>query len=429
MDGSGDLQTRLNTALRLHQEGELEAALEGYASVSAELSGGAACTVFSNMGAVAMDQGQYEVARAHFSTAGMHDPSNVSAMLNEAIVLTSKLGQHKAAMAKCVRALQLDDANPKTYHLLGNVMQELGRPEQATKYFALAESLATAAAAALAATAVTDGSTGVGGGGGDHDWHGKAWADRSPIAALPLGAKGTLRIGDTDYMLECLSQTPLVVSVRGFLSDAEADHIVNRAGKQLAASFVMGGDGGTERGDGLVGTASREGAYRTSDNAWLATDDDVLNAVQMRLAAVLGLKPSAFAQHSEELQVVHYKQDGEFRLHHDSSSMHPRFLTCLMYLNSLDEDQGGATWFPHTGAHRTVDMSVNEAMAMAAEGGEGMGVQARPAKGNVLIFFNHDVKTGAIDPAAVHSSTKLLASSKWIANWWVENSAALFAQP
>jgi Flp pilus assembly protein TadD len=120
MNESGDLQTRLNAALRLHREGELEAALEGYASVSAELSGGAACTVFSNMGAVAMAQGQYEAARAHFSAAGTHDPNNVSAMLNEAIVLTSKLGQHKEAMAKCVRALQLDDANPKTYHLLGN---------------------------------------------------------------------------------------------------------------------------------------------------------------------------------------------------------------------------------------------------------------------------------------------------------------------
>jgi tetratricopeptide (TPR) repeat protein len=72
------------------------------------------------MGAVAMAQGQYEAARAHFSAAGTHDPNNVSAMLNEAIVLTSKLGQHKEAMAKCVRALQLDDANPKIYHLLGN---------------------------------------------------------------------------------------------------------------------------------------------------------------------------------------------------------------------------------------------------------------------------------------------------------------------
>ena len=306
-------------------------------------------------------------------------------------------------------------------------MQELGRPEQATKYFALAESLATAAAEAEAATAGTD----IGGGREGHDWHGKAWVDKSPLAALSLGAKGTMRIGDTDYMLECLSQAPLVIRVGGFLSDTEADHIVNRAGKQLAASFVMGGDGGTEReegGGGLVGTASREGSYRTSDNAWLATDDDVLDFIQTRLAAVLGLKTSAFAHHSEELQVVHYKQGGEFKLHHDSSSMHPRFLTCLMYLNSLDENQGGATWFPHTGTHRAVDMSINEAIAMATEGGEGMGVQVRPTKGDVLIFFNHDVKTGAIDPAAVHSSTKLLAASKWIGNWWVENTATLFAQ-
>ena len=51
--------------------------------------------------------------------------------------------------------------------------------------------------------------------------------------------------------------------------------------------------------------------------------------------------------YKKDLQVVHYTEGGQFKVHHDSSSFHPRLLTSLFYLNSPSiSNGGGETWFP-----------------------------------------------------------------------------------
>ena len=423
--GVTDLDMELNAdailkeALSLHKSGDVLGALESYEKVVPLLPSPAASQVLSNMGAIRMARGEYPEAESLFSSAGEKDPSNKSALLNQAIVLTTKLGEHKKALGKCIKALKLDDRNIQVYHLLGNIMQELGREQEALRYFAIAEGIANEEAAVT-----TDGSSTATVG----EWYGREWSLSSPLTSLKMGQRGSLNLSGEDkklYNFECLSEEPLLIRLEGFVTAAETSHIIARASSKLENSFVMG----SSKTD-----TSREGTYRSSDNAWLASDDDELQAIQRRLSNLLGLSATAFAFHSEELQVVRYETGGEFKVHHDSSQMHPRFVTCLMYLNSLEEGDGGATWFPFIGMRRegnaASSMSVQDAIARATEGEGGeqeRGLLVRPTQGDVLLFFNHNVVTGALDPTAVHSSTKLQGpKEKWIANWWVESHPDLF---
>ena len=68
-----------------------------------------------------------------------------------------------------------------------------------------------------------------------------------------------------------------------------------------------------------------------------------------------GIPSGYLKEKSEELQVVRYPESGRFKVHHDSSSFHPRLLTALFYLNDVGEGKeisaenlhvSGGTWFP-----------------------------------------------------------------------------------
>lgn len=58
------------------------------------------------------------------------------------VLLTTKLEQHAKAIKHCGLAIKLDGNNYKAYHLMGNILQNINRPEEAMKYFVMAENIA-----------------------------------------------------------------------------------------------------------------------------------------------------------------------------------------------------------------------------------------------------------------------------------------------
>jgi prolyl 4-hydroxylase len=234
----------------------------------------------------------------------------------------------------------------------------------------------------------------------------------------------------------------LIFIAPSFLNEAECLHIKERAvAARMEKSFVMGGgmsyassssssgpaaavatDIGTEGS-----TASIKEMYRSSYNAWLSVDT-VLASLQKRVAALTEIPLTYIQLKSEELQVVRYEAHGQFKVHHDSSAFHPRLLTALMYLNTVDD--GGETWFPYATdmtetapieVPSTVEDAIKAALQKYESDGSSFGVKTKPLQGDALIFFNCDSTGRELDISAVHAGLPVLSSEKWVANYWIDN--------
>lgn len=405
----------LGGALKQHAAGNLEAALLGYLDAlpmlrEADADGAVLAKVSSNVGAIYMRQGEYALARDHFQLAVEACPSDAAARMNLAIVLTSQLDQHAEALVHARRVVEQSPDNSKAHHLVGNILQSSGDERAAEPYFVAAERLAQAAMASESA----------------------ASSERENMSSLFARLHGVV-VGDSleaeadgqRFSMRCLSVRPLVFSVRGLLSSQECAHIVARSADKLQRSFAMGGgrEQGEERGAGEPPSVDGWQAPRASANTWLSADA-VLSALQRRVAALTGLSAAHVAQRSEELQVVRYGSGGYFSLHQDSSAFHRRRVTALLYLCDLPEGAGGETWFPFAGregdaAADSVQEAIDRAKAWSPYAGQGLLVS--PRLGDGVIFLNHVISDGSLDPTAVHAGLEVADGfEKWVANYWVD---------
>jgi prolyl 4-hydroxylase len=475
-DGSLSLGQRVTNALENHKTGLLDEAILSYENVLPELTGKLASTLHSNVGSIYMNKGENDRARDHFALAVEAEPDNANAHFNLAVILTSKFEVHGKAIKHCGTALKLDPSMYKALHLMGNILQNLGKDIEAEKYFVMAENLARELTEqTLQAVPNRD----------EKGSEGKLGWARFKIMEAKLGEEFDVQKSefekentgvayDENYRLICISERPLVFRIPQFVTSQEGDHIIGRADKQLKKSFVMGGQTAVADQFGAAqvtddGSAAKDvdtsQLYRSSYNAWLHPDE-LATQLQRRLSHLTGFPLQLFSQKSEELQVVKYERGGQFKVHHDSSAFHPRLLTALLYLNDVPEGSGGETWFPFAGERRAFNLTVEEAISSALEmhestsaaptcpsnielaesdrletGTSHMGLYVRPVRGDAIIFFNH-LPSGAVDSAAVHAGLPMRDSStaapggvntknieKWIANYWVEQDfKILFAE-
>ena len=461
------LSDRITGALGMHKNGQLDEAIVAYESVLPNLTGKLASTLHSNVGAIYMNKGENDQAKKHFTLAVDAEPQNPQSHFNLAVLLTSKFEAHGKAIYHCGTALQIDPTMYKALHLMGNILQNIGKDADAQKYFIMAENLAREQSR-QADTAIPkdDESNRTGSTVGKSE---AGWSQFA-IMHLKIGNSVTVRSSSSiydastsdntaEYQLICISERPLIFKIPQFMTEEECDHIIGRAVGQLEKSFVMGGQtpsieksetvvasSGTMLGDDVEAGPDQK-LYRSSYNAWLHPDELAI-CLQARLADSTGLPIQLFRHKSEELQVVKYDLGGQFKVHHDSSAFSPRLLTALLYLNSIPENSGGETWFPFAGEDRKFELSVEEAILAASnmhtsassrtEDVTGTderlrnGLFVRPERGDAIIFFNH-LRSGAIDSAAVHAGLPVLLSEgskgkgieKWIANYWVEQDFAM----
>jgi prolyl 4-hydroxylase len=198
----------------------------------------------------------------------------------------------------------------------------------------------------------------------------------------------------TERSLLVLSTAPRILIMDNFVSHAECQEI-----KALALA------------QGLTASETARpttpGA-RTSSTTWLrpGTDPQGVVARVYQRAAQLVRIPNVTTGCAEDLQVVHYQRDQEYRAHYDftvSASPSLRLATLLLYL----EDGGGATYFP------------------LAAGGS---LQVPPRAGTALLFYNV-LPDGNPDERSLHASLPVVVANnsssdelppeKWIANLWI----------
>ena len=117
---------------------------------------------------------------------------------------------------------------------------------------------------------------------------------------------------EIELFLEVLSLEPRAFVIENFLSDYEAQTIIDTATPKLGKSTV----GNAEQ------EGKREDRSRTSRNAWVSRDSNsVTDTLFRRAADVLGMDQSKFVNkpygNTEDLQVVRYEVGQRYDAHHD----------------------------------------------------------------------------------------------------------------
>ncbi|MEN9343842.1 MAG: hypothetical protein RLZZ453_629 [Chlamydiota bacterium] len=195
--------------------------------------------------------------------------------------------------------------------------------------------------------------------------------------------------------VQVLSTSPRIVYVENFLTDAECNHLIERAKPQLKRSTVLS--------DQLVeGKVDALNDARTSQGMFLEkpTQDPILKRIEARISQLAGI-PEA---NGEGMQILRYALGGEYRPHYDyfdpntpggSACYHrggQRIATAIIYLATIEE--GGETIFPY------------------------VGIGVKPVKGAITLFYNC-TPDGKEDPLSLHGGAPVLSGEKWVAVKWL----------
>jgi prolyl 4-hydroxylase len=186
-------------------------------------------------------------------------------------------------------------------------------------------------------------------------------------------------------------QQPMIAVLENVLTYDECDEVIRRSIDKLQRSTTV--DPGTGQH-----TVIRD---RTSEGTYFATGaDPFITKLDRRIAELMG-QP---VEHGEGLQIMHYREGGEYRPHFDffaleqaGSHVHlrtggQRVATLIMYLN--DVEAGGGTSFPK------------------------LGLEIKPKKGSA-VYFEYANSLGQLDELTLHAGEPVLQGEKWIMTKWM----------
>lgn len=236
--------------------------------------------------------------------------------------------------------------------------------------------------------------------GGPKDWPAAIdYLERAALSDPLLAASHKLLIenglsasacDEREFAKDVVADDPHIYWVRGFLSAAECDLLVDFARPVLTPSVIV--DPATNQ--------FRPDPIRTSDNAMFPWPNETpwIHSINCRIAAATGIDVA----NGEPLQILNYQVGREYRKHSDALPAEPnqRVVTALIYLNG--DYEGGETSFP------SLDLTL------------------RGGVGDMLVFSNVDRK-GAPHPLAQHIGEPVTSGQKWLASRWIR--AGAFGNP
>ena len=181
---------------------------------------------------------------------------------------------------------------------------------------------------------------------------------------------------------EVVSASPHLTLFRGLFSAEECRYLAEAAAPMLAPSVVVDPATGAQRPDPV----------RVSDSMGFTAplENPAVHALNQRIAAASGTS----AAQGEPLQVLRYRQGGEYRPHFDAipGFANQRILTMIVWLN--EDYEGGETLFMKTGA------------------------KLRGRTGDAILFRNA-LPDGSRDPDAAHAGLPVTRGEKLIASRWI----------
>jgi prolyl 4-hydroxylase len=224
---------------------------------------------------------------------------------------------------------------------------------------------------------------------------------RLNITTAPVYAPGDLhsmfaaieeKWGDA-YGINVLSTEPWVVTFDNFLSEEEADALI----ETNKGNWERSTDTGSVNAFGETGRVLSVG--RTSSNAWCRSgclNNPHVQNVMKKIEDVTMVPRVNF----ESFQVLQYEIGQKYNVHHDMSprqtllSCGPRILTFFLYLSDVEE--GGETGFPR------------------------LGIDVKPKKGKALLWpSTMDSNLEQMDPRTHHEAKPVVVGKKFAANTWI----------
>ncbi|KAG2549140.1 hypothetical protein PVAP13_9KG172500 [Panicum virgatum] len=181
-----------------------------------------------------------------------------------------------------------------------------------------------------------------------------------------------------------LSWRPRAFLHKGFLTDAECDHLIALAKDKLEKSMVADNESGK----------SVQSEVRTSSGMFLEKkQDEVVTRIEERIAAWTFLPP----ENGESIQILHYQNGEKYEPHydyfHDKNNQAlggHRIATVLMYLSNVEK--GGETIFPNA---------------------EGKLLQPKDDT------WSECTRNGYADSDSLHGSCPVIEGQKWSATKWI----------
>lgn len=198
---------------------------------------------------------------------------------------------------------------------------------------------------------------------------------------------------------EIINLKPLIYTIDNFLSDEVCDHIINICKGKFESAIVSAPNNGK----------NIKSSIRTNNVTWLPYNTDSITKL---LSASISSLVDIPIYNAEPLQVLEYKVDTKFDAHCDSypkdgsikskyclSFGGQRIVTCLMYLNDVEE--GGETEF--TILKKTIV----------------------PKKGKIVLFYNCDMDNYDILHLSQHKANPVKKGIKYAVNFWFREECIL----
>jgi prolyl 4-hydroxylase len=117
-----------------------------------------------------------------------------------------------------------------------------------------------------------------------------------------------------------------------FISDEDCDYLINTYKDKVIQSLVVG---------------NLPHSSRTSSSYYVPNNDPVISRLRIKVAKVLDVP----IENIEPIQFLRYRKGELYKYHHDflkgDSIPNQRVHTVLVYLNTLQPEDGGATSFFH----------------------------------------------------------------------------------
>jgi len=144
----------------------------------------------------------------------------------------------------------------------------------------------------------------------------------------------TVTFKQLNYALDKINNDTIVNIHKNFLSSEECKFLIKYCQDKLQDSCVFV-DNKT-----IIDNKSRTSkTYFTNIN-----DNEIIKDIKNRIIKFLNIDSNKI----EELQITKYNKGDYYKLHHDyiKELTNKRKYSVIIYLNSLEDDDGGATYFP-----------------------------------------------------------------------------------
>ena len=187
-----------------------------------------------------------------------------------------------------------------------------------------------------------------------------------------------------------LNLDPLIYIIDDYVPHDVCEHIIQNYKSRLFVARVVGNRDSKDSVESLN--------TRNNKSAWIDyNEDEKVKELYNNISKLINYP----IENSEKLQLVNYNVGEKYNHHYDGFNENDiiindgqRMVTCFMYLNSLQENQGGYTEFNK------------------------LNIKVAPKKGRLLVFYNTEKNSNKLHELSTHGGNEVLTGEKWACNIW-----------